>query len=150
MYLRLASILLCAGLAEAARRHYRTFVSLLHDDQLPDLCIYGQFMAAIASVPLANGITAFREGLWEVLPHIAQANSVRVLMMVPIIGCEFHCSFGLSRDAAAFCGRAIDRITRLWTGNLAMKSIVVALLYERLAGVLVNPRRSLLATARAG
>jgi hypothetical protein len=71
-------------------------------------------------------------------------------MMVPIISCEFHGSIGEFRQAATCCGWAINRITQLWKGNQTMKAIVLALLYERLAGVLVNPRRSALATARAG
>jgi hypothetical protein len=58
----------------------------------------GQVVAALASLPPANGMAASREGLPDVLQHIIQANRIRVLMMVPILSCEFHRSFGEFRS----------------------------------------------------
>jgi tetratricopeptide (TPR) repeat protein len=148
IYLRLAGIYMITRQYELARRSYKAFAGSLHDGQFSEQRIAAQFMAGVAAVtPL--GLGPFKEAVLEVLPQIAQARSIRFLLFVPVLACEFHAAKGEFPEASSVCRKAIVKVSQLWSGNLEMKSVVLGLLYERLAGLTQDPHRSALATARA-
>jgi hypothetical protein len=149
MHLRVAGIYFILGQHEAAWKAYKNFIASLTEGQLPEFRITALFQAALAGVLLPNGAGLFKTSVREVLGVIAQVNSIRFLLMVPSIGVEFHADAGEFVDASSLCRAAINKISRLWTGNAEMKSVILALFYERMAGLTQNPVRSLYATARA-
>jgi tetratricopeptide (TPR) repeat protein len=149
VHLRLAGLYFCRQEFEQARKNYRAFISSLHEGQFLELKVSAQFLCAVASILLPGGAALFREGIKDVVQTIATAKSIRFLLMVPIVACEFHADAGEYNDATTLCRKAIAKITQLWTGNLEMKVVMLALFHERLAGMTRDPRRSAFATARA-
>jgi tetratricopeptide (TPR) repeat protein len=148
VHLRIAGIHMATHQYELARRSYKSFVGSFHEGQFAELRIAAQFMMGVAAVPTA-GLGPFKEAVVEVLKTISQARSIRFLLMVPVLACEFHAAIGELPEAASVCSKAISRVNQLWSGNLEMKAVMLALLYERLAGLTQHPQRSALATARA-
>jgi hypothetical protein len=149
VYMRLASLYFTLGQYGQARKNYKSFISSLHEGQFPELRVHAQFLCAMASLRLPNGGSLFKEGIHDVMRVISQAKSVRFLLMVPSIGSEFLAQNGERREAMLLCREAIDKIGRLWSGNPELKAVMLALFYERLAGLTDRPRHSALATHRA-
>jgi hypothetical protein len=74
-----------------------------------------------------DGPALFREGIRDVLQAIVAAKSIRFLLAVPVVVCEFHADAGEYDAATTLCRKAI----------------------ERLAGMTRNQRRRAFATAHA-
>jgi tetratricopeptide (TPR) repeat protein len=149
VYLRLASLYFMFRQYEQARKNYKSFISSLHEGQFPELRVHAQFLSAMSSLPLPNGSHLFKEGVHDVMQVISHAKSARFLLMVLSIGSEFLAQNGEPHEAMLLCREAIDKINRLWSWNPDTKMVMLALFYERLAGLTADPRHSVFATCHA-
>ena len=147
-YLRLAGLHMIMHQYDEARKYYKMFNSSIKDGSLPYLRLFSMYMAAMASF-IPNGSGAFQQQLMEVLQHIGQANNIRFFLLVPSLALEFHAEMGELVDAASLCRKAISKVSGKWSGNQFLKMIFMGLFYERLAGLLTEPRHSVLQTAKA-
>ena len=105
-------------------------------------------MSSICVVNSSNP-QEFRESIIEIMRDINYANSLRFLMMVPLLSVEFHASVNEKGDAYTLMKHAIMKITLFWNGNIPMKSLFLALFNERMAGLCSDRKKSLFLTSRA-
>ncbi|OHT08422.1 hypothetical protein TRFO_23108 [Tritrichomonas foetus] len=144
--LKLAAYYLNSQKYELARKYYKSFAK--DSSNLPELKLNAMFMASICVVNSSNQ-HQFKELTNDILANIHQAKSIRFLLMVPLISCEFHASVNERDDAFNILRSAVSKITKFWNGNVPMKSLFVAMIYERWAGTCSNKKKSLLMTSRA-
>ena len=154
IYLRLAGLYMVTHQYDTARKYFKLFNSSIKEvaagkeGSFAYLRLFAMFMAAMASY-IPQGSSAFQQQILEVMQHIGQANNTRFFLMVPSLALEFHAEAGEIVDACALCRKAIAKIAGKWSGNVLLKKMIIALFYERLAGLSPDPRYSVLQTAKA-
>lgn len=144
IHLKIASINMLIGNYKQAKKAYDEFVSLTAGKNLAELRLFGVLMSTIAGINLNNRKQLLKEGIGDIMSHISDCRSIRFLMLIPVLGIEFHTAYGEFRDACTLCNLAIRKITKLWSGNQEIKNIVLALFYERYGGLAQDQRHSLL------
>ena len=147
--LKMGALHMVLGRYEAARSLYKQFSKSIHDGRFPEIVVFSLFMAGMASAMLQDGVRLFRELVEDVMAGIQSAKSIRFLIMVPCIAIEFFDYFMRNEFSLYFCRLAITKINILWNGNQQMKSLFLALFYERYAGLMREQRHSMLQTSRA-
>ena len=157
-----------------ARKILKKFVKCLKNI-FPELRIAGQYMigmsalAAISTLapeassskPGENSSTStqkfqkeegkFKGSITNVINNISLIKNPIFFIEVPIINAELSASQGNYQEASYYYQEAIRKIKHLWNDQTTEhKNLILAILYERLAGITTSERHSLLATAISG
>ncbi|OHS94090.1 hypothetical protein TRFO_11347 [Tritrichomonas foetus] len=132
-----------------ARHMYKKVDKSIKKLNIPDVKLLHQYMAAMAAIMVDDGEGKYKSGVTIVMNSIS-AKDMIFSLYVPLVNGEMSVKQGNYQDAIYYFREAIRKINHCWTSvNYEDKSLFLALLNERLAGVIVNQRKSLLATATA-
>lgn len=149
--IKLASLYMITGRYREARKMYKEFYMSLKNGIFPDLRIFGEYMANIAIADQPDEQKKFHDGIQNVLNNIGLAGkNIRFIMMVPTLVSEIYAANMEYDEAMKLLILTIDKIMVYWNGNPNIRIVILAMLYERIAGLSRLPKKSVFYTAKAG
>ncbi|KAH0785523.1 Carbohydrate-binding family 6 protein [Histomonas meleagridis] len=147
---KIASLHMILGNYDNSRKSFHEASNLYSSNkQHNDLRLHCLLLHTFSCINKQNFLSHLKDGITYLMSHIAEARSVRFLIMVPLLVAEFYSSLFDYNQSCQLYKLAINKIKKLWSGNIDIRSTILGLLYERLAGLTQDKNHSLLYTSIA-
>ena len=142
VYLQLASLYMITENYVEAEKNFKLFASMIEDAYLYKIKLRSLFHAMVCNFINTKSV-ANKADYKAIMEQIATANSVRLMLEVPLLYAEF-CFYANDFDLMSeILFHTISTIKNLWKGNIPIREMILALIFDRVAGITKNPRHVL-------
>lgn len=143
VYLQHASYSMMIGDYAAAQRSYKYFLSSLYQDEYPLIQNRVQGSILLCTLMTNDDFDVYIDDAKEAIDNHLHTESLRGALIIPLLSVEFACHKQKWDIALEFCHKTIQRIQELYTDNQYTRSLLTAIIYERVVGLETRPKHQI-------
>jgi len=148
IFLQLGSMYMMIENYVEAQKCFKQFSSDF-DIPKPILQYRSLFLEALCFKMIPKNHSQYWDSVGFLTDNLVASQDIRFLLSVPLVIIEMLCSKGNYEDAIPYIMNYVIIVSKYWTGTISIKNLVLGMVTERLAGVLINEKRSMYYTSKA-